>query len=194
MQDFRRIVIPEKTAVAQGTAFAGKGGKTSKKSGRMPPDEWFALSKEEKKKELARRAAERADAAAAGESGKKSTSKSKAKDDDDDDDAKSVASLTTKELNRTKQKLKSAKNCLVAVCETEDLTDDEEGSNSLLAELRLQQTSPQLGAWYAQVKKLGRLEDLNLRNGICWIVKLLTTCVVTRALFMTLRYKERPSI
>ena len=73
---------------------------------------------------------------------KKSTSKSKAKDDDDDDDAKSVASLT-KELNRTKQKLKSAKNCIVAVCETEDLTDDEEGSNSLLAELRLQQANPQ---------------------------------------------------
>ena len=37
----------------------------------MPPDEWFALSKEEQKKELARRAAERAEAAAAGESGKK---------------------------------------------------------------------------------------------------------------------------
>jgi hypothetical protein len=27
MQDFRRIVIPEKTAIAQGTAFAGRGGK-----------------------------------------------------------------------------------------------------------------------------------------------------------------------
>ena len=50
MQDFRRIVIPDKTAVAQGTAFAGKGGKTSKKSGRMPPDEWFALSKEAKER------------------------------------------------------------------------------------------------------------------------------------------------
>jgi hypothetical protein len=162
MQDFRRIVIPEKTAVAQGTAFAQKGGKTSKKSGRMPPDEWFALSKEEQKKELARRAAEREKAA--DESGKKSTSKSKAKDDDDDDDAKSMASLA-KELNRTKQKLKSAKNCLVAVCEVEeDLTDEEEGSNSLLAELRLQQASTQLGAWYAPVKKSGRLEDLNLRN------------------------------
>ena len=95
---------------------------------------------------------------------KKSTSKSKAKDDDDDDDAKSVASLT-KELKRTKQKLKSTKNCLVAVCEVEeDLTDDEEGSNSLLAELRLRQASPQLGAWYAQVKKSGRLQDLDLRN------------------------------
>ena len=35
MQDFRRIVIPDKTAVAQCTAFAGKGGKTSKKSGRI---------------------------------------------------------------------------------------------------------------------------------------------------------------
>ena len=111
--------------MAQGTAFAGKGGKTSKKSGRMPPDEWFALSKEEQKNELlARRAAERAEAAAAGDSGKKSTSKSKAKDDDDDDDAKSVASLT-KELKRTKQQLKSTKNCLVAVCEvSEDLTDE----------------------------------------------------------------------
>ena len=61
----------------------------------------------------------------------------------DDDDAKSVASLT-KELKRTKQQLKSTKNCLVAVCEvSEDLTDDEEGSNSLLAELRLRQASPQ---------------------------------------------------
>jgi len=172
MQDFRRIVIPDKTAVAQGTAFAGKGGKTSKKSGRMPPDEWFALSKEEQKKELARRAAEREKTAA--ESGKKSTSKSKAKENDDDDDAKSVASLT-KELKKTKEKLMATRNFLVAVCEvSEDLTD-EEGSNSLLAELRLRQASPQLGAWYAQVKKLGRLEDLNLRNSICWIVKLLTT-------------------
>ena len=163
MQDFRRIVIPEKTAVAQGTAFAGKGGKTSKKSGRMPPDEWFALSKEEQKKELARRAAERAKAAAAGKSSKKSTLKSKAKDDGDDDDAKSVASLT-KELNQTKHMLKATQNCLVAVYEGEELTDDEEGSNSLLAELRLQQASPQLGAWYAQMKKSGRLEDLDLRN------------------------------
>ena len=90
-------------------------------------------------------------------------SKAKDDDDDDDDDAKSVASLT-KELNRTKRKLKTANSCLVAVCEDEDLTDEEEGSNSLLAELRLQQASPQLGAWYAQVKKSGRLEDLNLRK------------------------------
>ena len=128
------------------------------------------MSKEEQKKELARRAAEREKAA--DESGKKSTSKSKAKDDDDHDDAKSVASLT-KELNQTKQKLKSAKNCLVAVCKVEEDLTDEEGSNSLLAELTLQQTSPQLGAWYAQVKKSGRLEDLNLRDE--WLLDSQTT-------------------
>ena len=127
----------------------------------MPPDEWFALSKEEQKKEIARRAAEREKAAA--DSSKKSTSKSKAKDDDDDDDAESVASLR-KELNQTKMKLKATNKCLLTTLEVrEDLTD-EEGSNSLLAELMLQQASPQLGAWYAQVKKSGRLEDLNLRD------------------------------
>ena len=60
MQEFRRIVVPEKAPVAQGTAFAQKGGKTSKKSGRLPPDEWHVLSKEQQKKELARRAAEKA--------------------------------------------------------------------------------------------------------------------------------------
>jgi hypothetical protein len=156
MQDFRRIVIPEKTAVAQGTAFAGKGGKTSKKLGRMPPDEWFALSKEEQKKELARRAAESAEAAAAAESGKKSTSKSKAKDNDDDDDAKSVASLT-KELKQTQHKLKATQNCLVAVCEVKEDLTDEEGSNILLAELRLQQASPH---------KLGSNVLLNRSQGI----------------------------
>lgn len=117
------------------------------------------MSKEEQKKELAQRAAEKS----AGELVSKKTSKSKAKDDNDDDDTKSIASLA-KESNQTKQKLKATKNCLVAVCEVnEDLTD-EEGSNNLLAELSLQQHSPQFGAWYAQVKKSGQLEDLNLRN------------------------------
>ena len=169
MQDFRRIVMPEKPTAAQGTAFVQKGGKP-KKSGRMPPEEWFALSKEEQKKELARRAAEKEKSA--GEVSKKSTTKSKAKDDGDDDDAKSIASLT-KELNQTKQKLKATKNCLVAVCEVnEDLTD-EEGSNSLLAELSLQAHSPQLGAWYAQVKMSGRLQDLNLRDE--WLLDSQTT-------------------
>ena len=130
MQDFRRILIPEKAALAQGTAFAQKGGKTSKKSGRMPPDEWFALSKEEQQKELARRAAEREKAAS--ESSKKSTSKSKAKDDDDNDDAKSVASLM-KELNSYKRKLKATASCLLTTLEVNKELTDEEGSNSVLA-------------------------------------------------------------
>ena len=56
-------------------------------------------------------------------------------------------------------KLKATKNCLTTLEVNVKLTD-EEGNNSLLAELRLQQASPQLGAWYAQVKKSGRLEDL----------------------------------
>ena len=129
----------------------------------MPPDEWFALSKEEQKKEIARRAAEREKAADA-DSSKKSTSKSKAKDDDDDDDAESVASLR-KELNSYKSKLKATTSCLLTTLEVNEELTDEEGSNSLLmAELRLQQASPQLGAWYAQVEKSGRLEDLNLRD------------------------------
>ena len=163
MQNYRRLQ-PEKAGLpAQGTAFAQAGGKVGKggdkkSPGRLSNEEWWALTPEARTKlDKERKAAKAAD----GE--KKTKSKSKDKKDNDDDD-RSIASLQ-KKLHRSESNLKNMTKCLVNITESnESDLSDEEGSNNLLAECTLQDQSPMLGAWYAQVKKSGRLSDLDLRN------------------------------
>ena len=148
---------PDKAVVpAQGTAFAGAGGKGGKKKeGRLANDEWWALSPEERAKIDAKRKAAKEAAAKSADDGKP---KSKVKDKKDgNNDDKSVAS-PQKKLQRSESNLKKVTKCLVTLSEGDksDLSD-EDGSNNMLAECTLQDHSPMLGAWYAQAKKFGKL-------------------------------------
>ena len=165
MQEYRKLQPDKAVVPAQGTAFAGAGGKggANKKLGRLSNEEWWALTPEARKKLEEKRKAAKLAAEKTADTDKKARSKGKPKDDDNDDD-RSVASLQ-KRLQQSESNPKSVTKCLVTMSEVgESDISDEDGSNNMLAETFLCGASPMLGAWYAQAKKSGGLKGLNLRD------------------------------